>query len=393
MEKYAWQLEALVRFLKVKSLLCDVNVGAGKTYFAISCVEELLKRSRDDFSVLVVTPTIVLMKKNWYVEFINNGFSKEDLGMYYGISKELKKITLTTVASFPNVSKLKRFDFLIYDEVHHCTSGVQLDSLFKTYEYILGLSSTISCGSGMNVFLKSWFKEVYTFSSSEALSLSLMNRFTLKNIGIKILDVGLRYSYDCVSSDITKILDKGGGFNKIMKGGFSKLKSEFLVKSNIRKGLVNGYLRKVIVCANLICKNLDKQIIVFSETIKSVEYLKKELDSRGVSCGLCSSKTKVKDRDLILDRYSSGELKVLLTARMFDEGYNLPKIDMAIVYSGNSKYSQLKQRIGRATRKKSGDIVSKIYQLYLCDTYEERYVKTRTKDFKHLCDSFEEIIV
>ena len=393
MEKYAWQLSALARFLEVKSLLCDVNVGAGKTYFAISCIVELLKTSSLDFSVLVVTPTIVLMKKNWYVELLKEGFSEKDVGMYYGVSKELKKITLTTVASFPKVSKLKRFNFLIYDEVHHCTSGVQLDSLFKNYEYILGLSSTISCGSGMNLFLKRWFKEVYTFGSSEALSLSLMNRFTLKNIGIKILDVGLKYSYDCVSSEITKILERGGGFNKIMKGGFSRHKSEFLVKSNIRKGLVNGYMRKVLVCANLICKNLDKQIIVFSETIKSVESIKKELDFRGVSCGLCSSKTKVKDRDLILDRYSSGELKVLLTARMFDEGYNLPKIDMAIIFSGNSKYSQLKQRIGRATRKKEGNVVSKIYQLYLCDTYEERYVKTRTKDFKRLCDSFEEIVV
>jgi len=74
---------------------------------------------------------------------------------------------------------------------------------------------------------------------------------------------------------------------------------------------------------------------------------------------------------------------------MFDEGYNLPSIDLAIVYSGNSGYNQLKQRIGRSTRVK--DDISNIYQLYLLETYEQRYVAKRTSNFKYLATQFEDI--
>ena len=72
---------------------------------------------------------------------------------------------------------------------------------------------------------------------------------------------------------------------------------------------------------------------------------------------------------------------------MFDEGYNLPAIDLVIIFSGNSTERQTKQRIGRGLRLKSYNTL--IYQIYCKSTFEERYAKSRIEYFKPLAEKYE----
>jgi len=76
---------------------------------------------------------------------------------------------------------------------------------------------------------------------------------------------------------------------------------------------------------------------------------------------------------------------------MFDEGYNLPALDVAIIFSGDSTKRQIIQRIGRVLRKKEQK--SSIYQVYVVDTFEELYAKKRYDLIKDNCDeTVEEVI-
>jgi len=77
----------------------------------------------------------------------------------------------------------------------------------------------------------------------------------------------------------------------------------------------------------------------------------------------------------------------VLASRILDEGYNLPKIDTAIIAAGNSTSRQTVQRMGRVLRKKKHP--SNLYQIYCKDTIEETYASERSKLFKDLCSNYE----
>ena len=93
----------------------------------------------------------------------------------------------------------------------------------------------------------------------------------------------------------------------------------------------------------------------------------------------------------VLKRFEDDESNILLATTMFDEGYNLPKIDIAILMSQNSTTKQFIQRMGRVLRKK--DVNSKVYYITVRDTYEEVNYNKKKDLIKEISNKFIEIDV
>ena len=103
-----------------------------------------------------------------------------------------------------------------------------------------------------------------------------------------------------------------------------------------------------------------------------------------------NSSVKASSLSKTLTDYRNNKYNVLLTTRMTDEGYNLPDIDLAIIFSGNSTDRQIIQRVGRVLRIK--DHVSIIYQVYVKDTFEERFANKRVDLLTDVADEISEKI-
>jgi superfamily II DNA or RNA helicase len=98
--------------------------------------------------------------------------------------------------------------------------------------------------------------------------------------------------------------------------------------------------------------------------------LKIRLAKDGIDSVVYHSKSKGKD--LLLDKFRKNEVRVLLTARALDEGFDVPDCDMAIIMAGYKGERQVKQRLGRILRKK--DKTAIIYLLYADRTKDEDWL-------------------
>lgn len=76
-------------------------------------------------------------------------------------------------------------------------------------------------------------------------------------------------------------------------------------------------------------------------------------------------------RRLALERFRDGELRILISCRALDEGFDVPDADVGIVLSCASIERQRIQRMGRILRRREGKQISSLYYLYLEHTVED----------------------
>jgi superfamily II DNA or RNA helicase len=81
--------------------------------------------------------------------------------------------------------------------------------------------------------------------------------------------------------------------------------------------------------------------------------------------------TKVKERSAILRAFSAGELGVVVTSKVLNEGVDVPEANVAIILSGSGSVREHVQRLGRILRKREGKRAI-LYELISADTAEER---------------------
>jgi len=382
---YDWQRRAIKYFFQNSKSIFEVTTGAGKTFCTIQILKEIWK-AEPDLKALVVVPKNVILEDTWFREFYEHGISLVDVGVYYGRMKEIgKKVTITNMQSIHIVPDI--FDIVVFDEIHNYGTARMLPFVEKEYKYKLGLSATMERMDNKHYDIMRIFDyNVFKYTPHEALHDGVLNPFKFYNIGVQ-LDDDARDRYEILTEDINTILISGGGFKRIMRTG-SGLKNTMLKKMTQRKQLVNNYYRKYDV-VKLICdKHIRDKIIIFNEfndiTNKTYWYL---LDI-GVKACVVHSDLPKEEREKNLTGFRRDKYNCVLASRVLDEGFNLPKIDTAIIAAGNSTSRQTVQRMGRVLRRKAKH--SNLYQIYCRDTVEEGYAYERAKMFKVLCSDYKD---
>lgn len=85
------------------------------------------------------------------------------------------------------------------------------------------------------------------------------------------------------------------------------------------------------------------------------------------------------ERALALGRFKTGEISVLVSSQVLDEGLDVPDADIAIVVGGSASRRRHVQRIGRVLRPRDGKR-ARIYELAVEETTEVGYVLRRHTD-------------
>lgn len=381
---HKWQEDALEEFMDKESLIAECATGSGKSRFAIECIKRIWDKY-PNYNILIVVPKIIILEDTWIRELNKNNITFNNVGIYYGFAKEYSKITITTIASVKKIP-LEIFDVVIFDEVHNMTTPSLMKVVEHEWKYKLGLSASLYKENQKHWKLMELFDwNVFKYGTKKAIDDKIINNFIFESIGVEILDENVRLEYDDIEKNITFILEKIGGFGnyeRLPANDKNKLALQKLF--NRRNNLIMNYHRKIELVCRIISKNKDKKIIVFNQYNKISNKLFWGLAEYGVKSRIMNSDVKPSALSKILTDYRDNRYNVLLTTRMTDEGYNLPDIDLAIIFSGNSTDRQIIQRIGRVLRKK--DHHSMIYQVFVKDTFEQRFANKRIKLLEGVAD-------
>lgn len=382
MELRTWQKEAIEYFKEHRGVaLFQVPTGAGKTIFAIHIIRTLLEQN-NHLRTLIIVPKNVILEKTWLKELYDNGFTIKDVGIYNGFCKEYNKITITTMSSVDKID-YSCFNFLIADEVHHVGTTRLLKVINHPWRYKLGLSATIERQDHKHWKIKEAFEyNVFEYDISSALEDGVINKFDFINITLE-LDPEDREHYDKLTMYIGMLMAEIGGYDSFNATPNSNmLKQKIMSAIDERRKLILGHRDKFDVVVNICKKNPESKIIVFSQFNSTTNSLYYYLSSENIKAGLIHSQLSGKQKTRVLTEYKENKFNVLLSTKMLDEGYNLPSIDIGIIVAGESTKLQTIQRLGRILRKK--DKVSKLYQMYFKDTFEQKDAIKRTQLIKPL---------
>jgi len=385
-----WQVDALQFFKKHLNSIYTVSTGAGKSVFAIQCIKKILE---DDptVKVMIISPKNVILEQTWLDELNVNGFPINKVGIYNQCAKEFSQITLCSIQSLGNVIRsgiYEYYDFVIFDEIHNYGTTNYLKYLIIPKKYKIGLTATLEREDNNYIVIKKIFDfNIFNYGIEQSIKDGILNKFEFININLELNEED-QEKYNEISKNINVII-KNNGTGKINQIANEIDRNRLLKYIHERKELVDKNKLKRQAVINIIKENINSKIIVFNQYNVISKDLYWDLSDEYITSGIINSDISKPNQIKTFNNFENDKCNILLTTTMTDEGYNLPKIDVAIIMSQNSTNKQFIQRMGRVLRKKKHN--SKVYYLTICNTYEEKIYHKRKDFIKKISNSFTEI--
>jgi len=392
------------------------STGTGKTEIAFECARRAaelaarklvrLKHTKDNessnysivtpdqFKVLFLVPRIVLVEQN-VKRLIRYGIAKEYIGTYFGERKQNRHITIGTYQSIINNRDLiYDFDLIIFDEVHLVSDTTKiLRNIFDTVSSglsrhnnpkpsaLLGLTATIDEADPKYNTILSLMPIVKKYMIKEAVTDKRLARPVVIPVKVE-LTPDERKIYDMCSIEIRKVSQslKSSNPNVIasilrQRGFRSRLARTWFAEVRKRKGLINCAENKLLAAADIISRHPYERIMVFSETIESIQKLREILlKNNGINSMIIDSSLKINEREKILSVWGK-DFFPLLSVHTLEVGYNVPEVSIAIILATTSNINQVVQRIGRVVRKTEQKETALIYTIYLSHTQDYSTLK------------------
>jgi superfamily II DNA or RNA helicase len=363
------------------------STGTGKTEIAFECARLAAKLSgQDRFTILFLVPRIVLIEQN-VRRLRRYGISDDHIGIYYGERKDIREITISTYQSAINNHNLIRSaKMVILDEVHLVSeSAVAFDSIFDiivedSRKAILGLTATINEKDPKYQTILTIVPPVKKYMIKDAVTDGRLAKPIVKpvevsftpeeqknydNASTAIKDISRKLqAYDPVK--MTRILMHGGSRASMAKIWFAHVRK--------RKELLSATKQKLIKAAELVKRHTGERIMIFSETIDSIQQLKAILEANGIPAQTIHNGIKSKERKQILESWGKDYFP-LLSVHTLEIGYDVPQVGIAIIIASTSNMNQVAQRIGRVVRKVDGKDQALVYVVYVSGTKDDNVLK------------------
>ena len=348
----------------------------------------------DQFKILFLVPRIVLVEQN-IKRLIRYGIAKEYIGTYFGERKQIRHITIGTYQSIVNNRDLiYDFDMIIFDEVHLVSdTTTMLRNIFDTVSSglsrhnnpkpsaLLGLTATIDEADPKYNTILSLMPIVKKYMIKEAVMDKRLARPVVIPIKVE-LTPDERKIYDICSFEIRKVSRYLKSSNPsviasiLRERGFrSRLARTWFAEVRKRKYLINCAENKLLAATDIISRHPYERIMVFSETIDSIQKLREILlKNKGINSMTIDSRLKTNERERILSVWGK-DFFPLLSVHTLELGYNVPEVRIAIILATTSNINQVVQRIGRVVRKTEQKNTALIYTIYLSHTQDYSTLK------------------
>jgi superfamily II DNA or RNA helicase len=158
------------------------------------------------------------------------------------------------------------------------------------------------------------------------------------------------------------LLTRGGHVEELVKAWFVNVRK--------RKAVLSCATNKLSAAVDLIKKkHPNERVMVFSDTLDSINKLKSRLESQGIKAMVIDSNMNSIERQVILSKWGR-DFYPLLSVYTLEIGYDVLQVGIKIILASTSNMNQAIQRIDRVLRYDEKDIAL-IYLVYVSDTKDD----------------------
>lgn len=337
------QIEALYELRKSRKEgatkgLVHAATGIGKTYLAafdslgykrvlfVAHREEILKQAAEAFHTVRPSDSY---------GFFNGDEKCNDANLIFASVASLGKDEVLKSVFVPD-----SFDYIVMDECHHSTAD-QYRKILKFFhpKYLLGLTATPERMDGKSVYELYDFEVPYEITLKEAVNRGVLVPFHYYGIMDDTVDYsGLRFirgHYE--ESDLNAAYLENRDRDKLILGYFQKYHPKYALGfccSRLHAEHMAKFFSKSGVAAGA----------VYSRS--GGEEKKEEAEENEESYWL--------DREDAIKKLEDGEVKVVFSVDMFNEGVDIPMVDLVMFLRPTESPIVFLQQLGRGLRRASG---------------------------------------
>lgn len=352
----------------------SLPTGAGKTILAVLAIAITQRPT------LVVVPTIDLLLQ-W--QGILQKYFGLPVGALGGGVRDLQDLTVATYDSayllIENIGN--KFGLLIFDECHHLPSTqYQMIARSAIAPFRLGLSATVERTDGR-----------------EELIYELLGGLCYEGQMSEMIERVLA-PYDVVSVEVPLserekelYLEARGVYTQFLrrhKIDFSGPEGwqAFIRKSaslpggreameayRDQKKLAQGAEGKLDELWRILVKHRGERVLVFTQDNTMAYQI-----GRTFFLPVLTHQTRPKERKRMLQGFRDGEIDVMVTSKVLNEGVDVPEASVGVVISGSGTVREHVQRLGRILRHQEGKRAV-LYEVISKDT-SEYYVNKRRRN-------------
>ena len=368
------QVEAFSAWFKSGSRgVVELPTGAGKSILAVMAMLKLQRPS------LVVVPTLDLVDQ--WRELLGSFFDSP-IGQLYAGKFAIEYVTVGTYDSVCNkISEIGgRFSFLIVDECHHLPSNqYRKIATHSIAPFRLGLSATVRRGDGRERELFNYMGPLVYRKSILDMGEDTLSPYQTHTVKVELTNEE-RQEYEHFRQVYLTYLKA----NDLKMGGRNGWQEFLRSSSQGREGrqAYAAYLKQKDICFfasekinaiwDLLKKHQSEKILIFTDN-NLMAYRIAEC----LFLPVISHKTKKTERKQLLEKFATGDLDVLVTSKVLNEGVDVPDASVAIIASGSGVVREHVQRLGRILRR-SGDKQANLYEI-ITDKTIEMSVKSRRR--------------
>jgi DNA excision repair protein ERCC-3 len=322
--------------------------GAGKTIVGAAAMAHAKATT-----LILVTNTIAA--RQWREELLKRtSLNDDEIGEYSGAKKEIRPVTIATYqvmtkkknGVYAHLDLFDSYDWglIIYDEVHLLPAPIFRFTADIQSRRRLGLTATLVREDGME---------------GEVFSLIGPKRFDVP--WKEIESQGYIAPAECIEVRV----------NLTETERLSYATAE--VENRYRCCATTRTKRDVVEA--LVKKHQGEQILVIGQYIDQLDDLSEVL---GVP--LIKGETPVKEREILFNKFRSGEITTLVVSKVANFSIDLPDATIAIQVSGafGSRQEEA-QRLGRILRPKSDGRTAKFYSVVSRDTIDQDFAQNRQR--------------
>lgn len=349
--------------------------GAGKTRVAIAALYAT------GLPAAVLCPTRALASA--WVEQLATWLA-EPIGMVGDGERRVERITVMTFESaFRCMDEIgDRFGLLVVDEAHHFGTGRRVEALEACVATArLGLTATASPrGSLAATRLDDVIGPVvYEVSFAELVGTHLA---PLRVVRIVVrLDPDERAIYESLSRGFRTMAavafraTPGLTFPALVAQLGQTLAGRQALRDHHRASALAGFPRgKRAIVRDLLRRHREERTIVFTALAESAYEVAREN-----LVPVIAAETSRAERASILAQFRDGRVRAVASARVLNEGIDVPEAKVAIVVAGTLGEREHVQRIGRVLRPSPGK-EAVVYELATADTADARRAAARRRE-------------
>jgi superfamily II DNA or RNA helicase len=349
--------------------------GAGKTRVAIAALFET------GLPTGVLCPTKALAVA--WVEELRRYLDGEPIGLVGDGQRTVERVTVLTFESaYRHMDTIgDRFGLLVVDEVHHFASGARVEALEASAAIArLGLTATApDAGSeGATRLAELVGPVVFEMGYADLVGKHLAP-VTVMKIPVR-LDVDERAEYDARTRVFLEMrrtfmrLYPGADVATMLRGLGKTFEGRRALRDRARALELASFPRaKRSLLRTLLGRHRDDRAIVFTAFAENAYVAAKEN-----LVPVITGETSAKERQEILSSFREGRVRAIASARVLNEGIDVPEARVAIIVAGALGAREHVQRIGRVLRP-GPEKHAVVYELVTTDTSDARRAAIRAK--------------